>query len=848
MSFLIPCGLLTTLWIILHLAPFGNNNLLISDLGTQYMPFLSLLKHLYQGNFLSTYSFFNGLGNSILALSAYYLSSPFNFITMLFSYDQLPLAVLLIITLKISLMGTSMMYYLTKTYRSMTYFTLLFSTSYSFCGFVTIYSLNFMWLDALILLPLITLGIQILWDSKRYWLYSFSLTAAIITNYYMGYMLCIFSVCYSVYWYFKQVHVEKGTQLLKKFLLNSRLFIVSSFLSGISTCFVLLPTLEEMLQTKKTEFNLSSFAFIPKFNLAFFSQFGLGTLDYAIRLNHLPSIFSGLLMTLLCFAYFFVPNETKKEKWAAFLLILTLFISFWLQNMNTIWHMFQLPAGFPYRNSFIFSFLVISFAYKGFLKMQKEKKISIKAPILITLLLIVGIWSLLYENRLEFVLSYHFLWISILFIWCFYFLINLLFMTPKKNYKHSIEIILLFFFVFLELGGNFWIAFKNTPYGDQALFSKTYKTQQKLIQQTFKEDPSLFRLKQTLNTKKTGFREINNGYNDPLLYNYAGISSYSSTLNANTQSSLTDLGLYSKNGRRITYVDNSQVVNLLFNVKNQFSFKKEQRRIKPMLQDNIYIYKNPEAIGMGFLVDPNFKKLNLISKQPLLNQEHVLQSIKEIDEPYFPSAKIVKVNKQTKNHIKLSIRTTTTGDLHLYIPNFSWDNMKKMKVNGKKITHPIAIHTNQLENLGYYKENTPIQLEFITNQPIDLDTLELKTLDQQAFDTLVSSLKEQSLKLIRQRGSNYEGTLQVKGKKKQLLYVSIPYNQNWQVFIDGKPVKAQKILNNFIGINVKGGKHTITFGYQPKSFYYGVTVIITVFVGILYYQLAKRRKNNQQRR
>lgn len=43
-SFFLPFLLLLLVWMTLQLAPFGDNNLLVSDLGTQYMPFLSFLK------------------------------------------------------------------------------------------------------------------------------------------------------------------------------------------------------------------------------------------------------------------------------------------------------------------------------------------------------------------------------------------------------------------------------------------------------------------------------------------------------------------------------------------------------------------------------------------------------------------------------------------------------------------------------------------------------------------------------------------------------------------------------------------------------------------------------------
>lgn len=268
-SFLFPFFLLIILWSCLNLAPFGNNNLLVSDLGTQYMPFLSAFKQFFQGDSYSLYSFSDALGGTILPLTAYYLLSPFNFLVLLFPYDQLPIVILLIITLKISFMGTSMFYYLNKTYSQASTATLLFSTSYSLCGFVTVYSLNFMWLDALILLPLLVLGIQRLWDKKKYWLYASVLFFSIVTNYYMGYMLCIFAVCYSLYWYYQKSSVSEKKSLWH-FIKEGRLFFVTSFFTGISTSFILIPAVEGMLSTNKTNFEWQTFYLSPNLVPMFF--------------------------------------------------------------------------------------------------------------------------------------------------------------------------------------------------------------------------------------------------------------------------------------------------------------------------------------------------------------------------------------------------------------------------------------------------------------------------------------------------------------------------------------------------------------------------------------------------
>lgn len=273
-----------------------------------------------------------------------------------------------------------------------------------------------MWLDALILFPLLVLGIQELWSHKKYLLYSITLFLSIVTNYYMGYMLCIFAVCYSLYWYYQKIESPKKKtiwQLIK----DGRLFFVTSFLTGISTSFILIPAIEGMLETKKTNFDWQTFLPTPNFGLNFFSQFGLGSVNFEWRLEHLPTVFSGILMILLFIAYFQLSAISKKEKLGAAFLIGFIFLSFWLELVNTIWHMFQSPAGFPYRNTFIFSFLIIKFAYEAFLKLKEGATLRLLVPTIFSVLLTIGYVSLKFSEEKIFLLSDHYFIISLFSIW-----------------------------------------------------------------------------------------------------------------------------------------------------------------------------------------------------------------------------------------------------------------------------------------------------------------------------------------------------------------------------------------------------------------------------------------------
>ena len=63
-------------------------------------------------------------------------------------------------------------------------------------GYSVAYAQNVLWLDAVILLPLACAGIDRLLAGKGAVGFALALATAIFTNFYMGYMLCVFSVLY----------------------------------------------------------------------------------------------------------------------------------------------------------------------------------------------------------------------------------------------------------------------------------------------------------------------------------------------------------------------------------------------------------------------------------------------------------------------------------------------------------------------------------------------------------------------------------------------------------------------------------------------------------------------------
>ena len=102
-----------------------------------------------------------------------------------------------------------------------------------------VYLSHIMWLDGVILLPIVALGIHRIIDKKRPLCYIISLFFALVTNYYIGYMLCIFTVLYFLYCVLRSLPTESK---LKYFWNKARTYIVSSLIAGGLSAVVLLPT------------------------------------------------------------------------------------------------------------------------------------------------------------------------------------------------------------------------------------------------------------------------------------------------------------------------------------------------------------------------------------------------------------------------------------------------------------------------------------------------------------------------------------------------------------------------------------------------------------------------------
>ena len=174
--------------------PFGSRSALIIDGVHQYLGFYEEFLHQIGQGVWWTFSG-HAMGYSFYSLFSYYLSSPFNFLILLFmQFLYVNEAVTLVVLLKIGLTGAFMAWYVLKKKPGQELTAVCTGCMYALSNYVLGYYSNLMWLDCVMLLPVFAWTIERLVQTGHWRIYAVVLGYCILSNYYMGFILCVFSV------------------------------------------------------------------------------------------------------------------------------------------------------------------------------------------------------------------------------------------------------------------------------------------------------------------------------------------------------------------------------------------------------------------------------------------------------------------------------------------------------------------------------------------------------------------------------------------------------------------------------------------------------------------------------
>ena len=380
-AFIIPFLIMLAVYVCMEKHPFGNNSVLTLDMQAQYVYYFEALRRLLTEGGSWLYSWERTLGGEFMGIVAYYLASPFNLLVAVFPKDMMPDAIMFIQLTKLGAMGTAFAYYLRKTRNTSDMVTVSFGTMYALSAYAVVQLCNIMWLDAMVFLPLLVLGIESMIRERKFILYTLSLTAIFCSNYYIGYMCAIFTFAYFLYYFFlvrgelaQNERAKTGPFLKRVFCSNGfetlMRFGVFTVISLMISAFVLLCAWYS-LSFGKTDFSNPSFA--PTMNFDFLDLFVKmlpGSFD-TVHPDGLPMIYCGVLALIAIPLFYMSPAISKRKKVLSGAMLGFIVLSFMVNTIDLAWHGFSAPNWLEFRNSFIAIFFLLILACDGVRTLKK---------------------------------------------------------------------------------------------------------------------------------------------------------------------------------------------------------------------------------------------------------------------------------------------------------------------------------------------------------------------------------------------------------------------------------------------------------------------------------------------
>ncbi|MQP96983.1 YfhO family protein [Streptococcus mitis] len=836
-SFIIPVVIMTGVYLSQGIYWNSDNSPLLGDGFHQYIIFDIALRNILHGNGSLFYTFTSGLGLNFYALSSYYLGSFLSPLVYFFDLTNMPDAVYLTTLLKFGLIGLSTFFSLNRLFKDIPKsLKLALSTSYALMSF-TVSQLEIKtWLDVFILIPFIITGLHLLITEKKFLLYFTSLSILFIQNYYFGYMTALFLI----FWYLYQISWDFKTR--KSSVLD---FVVTSFLAGMASLIMTLPTLFDLQTHGEKLTEVTKFQTESSWYLDLFAKQFIGSFD-TTKYGAIPMIFVGLLPFILTILFFTLKSIKFHVKLIYAIFFTFLIASFYIEVLDLFWQGMHTPNMFLHRYAWIFPTLLI---YTAAEVLNRLRELKVWNFLVSLFLLVTGFLATIYLKS-----HYSFLTdLNILLTLEFVVVYSLLLLAViKKFISVNLFAILISLFIMVEMSLNAssqidGIA-KEWGFASRSAYNRDIPAM---------ESFSTYIRNQFTRTEKL---ETQTG-NDSMKFNYNGISQFSSVRNRSASSTLDKLGFKSSGTNlNLRYANNSILADSLFGIQYNISENPiDKYGFQDVYQkDNLTLYENQYSLPIAFASQSVYNDVKF-NEHTLDNQASFLNQLANVNFDYFSPIPYEKTEKIENTNDLISITSSSNEDaaiqyqievpensqVYLSFTNLHFSNDKQKKidilVNGEK---KIFTTDNVFSffNLGYTKEKKTfnIHVSFPGNSQVSFESPTFYRLDTQTLTEAIQKIKEQPVTVSTSKNKVF-ATYDV--QQDTSIFFTIPYDKGWSAYQDGKKIEIKQAQTGFMKVDVPKGKGTITLSFIPNGF---ITGAICSFTSLLLFGIYNHRRKSSK--
>lgn len=829
-----------------EIIPFGDGTIYRMDLYHQYGPLFSELYDRITSGESLIYSWNTGLGSSFLGNYFNYLSSPIGLIVLLFGHKNTFEAVAAMIAIKAVLSSMAMSYYLKKTQKTDGFSIAAFGIMYAFCGYFIAYYWNVMWIDAMYLLPFIVLGIERIIEFGKCKTYVLSLVLAIWSNYYIGFMLCIFSCIYFLYYYAcsskklrerKQLCAEKSffAKLKNSFFLQSGIrFAFSSLSVGILLTFMLVP-LAGILNASSATKGSAPTEYESYFTIFDFLANHLAALEPTIRSSGddvLPNVYCGMLTVLLIPLYLFSKKISATEKIASVVLLAVMYFSFNINFLNFAWHGFHFPNDLPYRQSFIYSFILIVLAFKAFKHINEFSKKQILGLGIGVIAFVVIVQELGSKNVDDLTV-----FITIAFTVLHVIVLGLI--TSKKAQAYALSIMVICSVAAETITANTDHYVANQT---KTAFSSDYDDFKALQQQVTDGDDALF-YREELSDLRARM--------DPSWYDYNGASIFSSMAYEKVANLQKYIGLYGNKINSFTYHPQTPVYNSMFSLKyvyDKSNLVSECDYYSLIGENNTFAtYKNNYMLNIAYPVSADLMKWNAVKcSNPVEAQQELFECAAgvegifnrivdyeidyinllnvDFDSILAGNLALNRISSDDTAMATINITADSTENIYIYVYS---RNLDTVNIYSPKITTSMTVSDGYILDIGRHEVGDMISVELPLKEDKSSASVDFIafSVNKDTFTQGYEKLQNGQLQYTKFDETVIEGTFTA--EENEILFTTIPYDKNWNIYLDGEKLSADDILiisEAIIGVKVDAGEHEIKFEYKISGWGFLISI------------------------
>lgn len=787
-AFFVPVLVLVVIFAQRGIFPFGEECFLRTDMYHQYAPFFSEFQYKLTHGGSLLYSWDIGMGVNFSALYAYYLASPMNWLVALCPRQFLIEFMTVLIVIKTGLSGLFFTWYLRKHTGTREFGSCFFGIFYALSGYMAAYSWNIMWLDCILLFPVILFGLERLVKEKKGMVYCIALGLSILSNYYISIMICIFMVIYAAVLVILYPP-KKG----KEFAATAGRFTLYSLLAGGLAAVVLLPEIYALQATASGNFDF------PKTVSSYFSIFDMiarhiGNVQTEIGLDHWPNIYCGVAVLMLLLLYLGNKNIKIKEKAVYFSLLLFFYASFSVNVLNFIWHGFHYPNSLPCRQSFIYIALVLVMCYKAYLELKNTPWKHI----------VMAFWGaaafvILAEKLVDNEEQFHFavFYAAILFLALY---TGCIYLYHSRKWCRDGVLLAVLGLVFCESAVN--MAVTSIPTTSRTAYVKD------------NEDTMLL----ADSIRSSVFYRIEKGEsrtkNDGAWMNFPSASLFSSVASAAMSDFFKSVGCESSTNA-YSVKGSTPFIDALF--ATRYGIYPDQQPadgLKEQIgrQGSMWFYENKYTLPVGFVMPQDMETNWVLDSGNPANVQNDLSSVLGVSNLLVPAEGVSEGKK-------LTFTADASGDYYVYVTNKKVEEVSA-EIGERSLSFDNVDRGYFLE-LGYLPKGQEVILQSKTDGNPAMQA-EIWRFDPEAMEEIYQCLSKSPLELSSWTDTGLAGSINT--PEGGTMFTSIPYDKGWKIWVDGTAVSGRPVFDAFQGVDLEPGEHKIRLSYEPQGLKTGAVI------------------------